>query len=43
MLQAAPRVLPANSSEKVGVSHWAVSALVLVTFLRPLNFWAVAR
>ena len=43
MLHTGLRVLPENSSVKVGVSHCAVSAEVLETFLRPLNFCAVTR
>ena len=43
MLHTGLRVLPENSSVKVGVSHCVVSAEVLETFLRPLNFCAVTR
>ncbi len=43
MRQTGFRVLPENSSVKVGVSHREVSAVLLVTFLRPWNFMAVTR
>ena len=43
MPQTGFRVEPLNSSVNVGVTQRAVSTLLLLTALRPLNFWAVVR